>query len=317
MVVHAGLVDIVRDFIVVHHRFRALFANFRTGTLAFEDVKHLVADGDSSVLFRLKERVHGLFRAHEADEPLRRGEALFDLAVGSLFHEALKFRENLYQLEVYGPKVRGLRDEGSEDVDGLLAEFEKILRAASDRLGESLRETETLLEQTRRQLPVLLGEFALHSSRVPELGLVTRFVLGERESVEGVYPEGVQALLAGVHPDLLTAYSCAIQSHLESAHFDRAQELIAQAAALPGDAEEARRELAALADYASGMQAFLDGRYPESVSRLAAWTEASERAPAHVSLARSVMKRLPKLVDHAKNGPLLRQAAEVVTRLEA
>ena len=40
----------------------------------------------------------------------RRREVLFDLAVGSLFHEAMKFRENFYQREVYGPRVRALRD---------------------------------------------------------------------------------------------------------------------------------------------------------------------------------------------------------------
>ena len=88
----SDLVDIVRDFIVVHQRFEILFARFREGSLKFEEVRRLVADSDSSVLFRLKERVHGLFRDRDPDEPLRRGEALFDLAVGSLFHEAMKFR---------------------------------------------------------------------------------------------------------------------------------------------------------------------------------------------------------------------------------
>ena len=163
MAPRVGLVDIVRDFIVVHRRFERLFEQFRAGNLQFEDVKLLVADSDSSVLFRLKERVHGLFRDRGPDLPLRRGEALFDLAVGSLFHEALKFRENLYQLEVYGPRVRALRAEGSDD-DDLLAEFAKILRGASDRLGESLRETETLLQQTRKQLPALLRDAASGSS---------------------------------------------------------------------------------------------------------------------------------------------------------
>jgi hypothetical protein len=166
----AALVDIVRDFIVVHQRFREIFARFREGSLHFEEVRHLVADSDSSVLFRLKERVHRRFRERDPARPLRRGEALFDLAVGSLFHEALKFRENLYQLEVYGPKVQELRGEVDDGADELLVEFEKILRAAADRLGESLRETETLLEQTRRQLLALLAD-AMQGPAV-EAGLV-------------------------------------------------------------------------------------------------------------------------------------------------
>ena len=57
-----------------------------------------MGDGEDSVLFRLKERCHALFRGGEQpSEVVMRREALFDLAVGSLFHEAMKFRENLYQ----------------------------------------------------------------------------------------------------------------------------------------------------------------------------------------------------------------------------
>ena len=313
MAVPVGLVDIVRDFITVHHRFRALFEQFRAGTLHFEDVKHLVADGDSSVLFRLKGRVHGLFRDREPELPLRRGEALFDLAIGSLFHEALKFRENLYQLEVYGPKIRALRSEGGGDSDGLLGEFEKILRAASDRLGESLRETEALLEQTRRQLPGLLTEVAAGAVEDAEIGFATRFVLAERESVEGVYPEGVLGLLAGVHEDLLAAHLCAIRSHLSSAHFENAEQLIEEARGLAG--ADACTDLEPLGAYARGMRAFRDGRYAESVALLRAWLDGGEPFPGHIELARAVMGRLPKLLDPNENADLVRQARDIANHL--
>ncbi len=317
MAAPVGLVDIVRDFIVVHQRFRSLFENFRAGDLHFEDVKHLVADGDSSVLFRLKERVHGLYRERDPGLPLRRGEALFDLAVGSLFHEALKFRENLYQLEVYGPKVRALREAGTEDVDGLLAEFEKILRAASDRLAESLRETETLLEQTRRQLPGLLAEVAAEGAGAAELGLVTRFVLAEREAVEAAYPEGVASLFAGVHEDLQSAFLCAIHSYLESAHFDRAQTLIAEARAAATPTAESGREFDQLDAYAAGMRAFRDGRYPDSVAKMRDWAGMAGRTSAHEALARALLERLPKLVDPGEDGDLLREARDLAQRFSA
>jgi len=270
----AALVDIVRDFIVVHQRFRGLFERFRDGSIQFAEVRHLVADSDSSVLFRLKERVHRRFRERDPDEPLRRGEALFDLAVGSLFHEALKFRENLYQLEVYGPKVQALRCEAGAAPDELLSEFEKILRAAADRLGESLRETETLLEQTRKQLVALLAE-ALDGD---DAGLVARYLLGQREQVEAVYPEGVEALLGRVHHDVGDAYLAAIRSHLESAHFADAIHMIGEARGLAGSgsgvSEAVLASLRALEAYAGGMKSFLDEDYAESVMRLTEWVDA-------------------------------------------
>ena len=309
------LVDIIRDFIVVHQRFEVLFKRFRDGSLHFEEVRHLVADSDSSVLFRLKERAHGLFRDRDPNEPLRRGEALFDLAVGSLFHEALKFRENVYQIEVYGPKVQALRKDVGDEADDLVAEFEKILRAASDRLGESLRETETLLGQTRSQLLALLGDAMDRGSTDPVAGLVTRFLLEERAQVEAVYPEGIGSLLSRVHETVLGAYLCAIRSHLASAHFEEAEQLIVEARDLEG-AEDDRRALAHLEAYALGMKAFLGADYREAVTRLTAWLDAPDLAPVHIALATAVMARLPSLVD-GSDGALLREAREIGERLEA
>ena len=313
----AALVDIVRDFIVVHQRFRAIFERFRDGSLHFEEVRHLVADSDSSVLFRLKERAHRRFRERDPDEPLRRGEALFDLAVGSLFHEALKFRENLYQLEVYGPKVQALRSEVGEGPDDLLSEFEKILRAASDRLGESLRETETLLEQTRKQLVALLADAM--TGPASDAGLVARYLLDHREQVEAVYPEGVEALLARVHEDVMGAYLAAVRSHLASAHFEAASALVDEADEIAksgnGVTEETRASLRHLDAYARGMKAFLDEAYSDSVSYLETWVETPNLSPVHVELALAVMKRLPSLANG--NAELLKTARQIVSRLEA
>ena len=111
--VGSGLVDTLREYLEVHERLVELFARFRSGGLAFDSVRDLCDDSPNSPLFRLKERCHALFRDGErSDAPVRR-EALFDLAVGSLFHEAMKFRENFYQLVVYAPKVRSLREAGA------------------------------------------------------------------------------------------------------------------------------------------------------------------------------------------------------------
>jgi hypothetical protein len=311
------LVGIVRDFITVHREMQRLFGHFRDGTLRFADVRSLVADGESSALYRLKERVHALFRNESDDSSLQRGEALFDLAVGSLFHEALKFRENFYQLEVYGPKVLRLRREAGEDADELLTEFEKILGGASARLGESLEEADTLLEQTRRQLLVLL----VGSRSKPCAGLVTRYLIGHRDEVEAVYPEGLEALLVRLHGDIFAAYRCAIHSQLESARFKEVLELIDEVAgstAVGGDAGATRSELRRLEAYARGMQAFLEGDYGETTARLAAWLEGSGTAaePAHLKFALAALRRIPDLVGGKPSAAVATAATELAERLE-
>ena len=126
----SALVDILREFLAAHRLTRRLFARYRSGELRFEELEDLVGDDEHSVLFRLKGRCHALFRRDPGHPALAvRREALFDLAVGSLFHEAMKFRENFYQREVYGPRVRALRTESGGENAALFQEFEKILSA--------------------------------------------------------------------------------------------------------------------------------------------------------------------------------------------
>ncbi len=136
----AGLVEIVREFLAAHELLGRLFGRLRSGELRFEELQELVGDSEDAVLFRLKERCHALFRPgmRAADLAMTRG-ALFDLAVGSLFHEAMKLRENFYQLAVYAPKVEALRVQAAPDAERLFQEFERIIAAARLRLEEALQ----------------------------------------------------------------------------------------------------------------------------------------------------------------------------------
>jgi hypothetical protein len=153
-----GLVQIVRDFLAADRLLRDLFARHRAGTLRFEDLRELVGDDEHSVLFRLKERCHTAFRRTSGGDGVGLArEALFDLAVGSLFHEAMKLRENFYQREVYGPRVRALRTRAGKDAALLFEEFDRLLAGVSARLEEGVREVQTLLAQTVEQLRLLLG----------------------------------------------------------------------------------------------------------------------------------------------------------------
>ena len=93
-----GLVDIIRDFLAVHDRATRLFDRRDRDGLRFEDVRSWVGEDAKSDLFRLKEACHAIFRpAVDTGATDMRVGALLDLAVGSLFHEAMKLRENLYQ----------------------------------------------------------------------------------------------------------------------------------------------------------------------------------------------------------------------------
>jgi tetratricopeptide (TPR) repeat protein len=301
--VRTGLVDIVRDFLDAHERVRRLFARFRSGELRFEELELLVSDDETSVLFRIKECCHTLFRAGSGVVPHR--EALFDLAVGSLFHEAMKFRENFYQREVYGPRVRALRSEAGGESDALIREFERILAAGSLRLEEGLQETEALLGRTREQLRVLLREHR-------ENGLVTRYLVENRELVEAVFPLDLEALLAEIHGAAASGYAVAGRSYLKSGHFDEALEAFGAAIERGGSDEEYGPH----ADYARGMSAYLARDYADAIEKLGLWLDAGGAEGGRLTqLARAAVSRVGQLVPGGAGDPVIADAAALLERL--
>jgi len=305
----ASIVDILRDFMTAHRMLRGLFESHRAGRLRFADVTLLVEDREASVLYRLKERCHVLFRGTQADASAPVGrEALFDLAVGELFHEAMKLRENLYQLEVYAPKVSALRGASTDAADdALFREFGKIQDTAVGRLEEALEETGSLLEQTRRQLLALL----LHHR---EDGLVARCLVEHSAAVDAVFAMDIGDLLVEIYGDAARGYATAAHSYLASAFYAEAVDALERAQHELGGREEFR----GLICYAEGMQAFLARSYPRSVEKLAAWVDGGpgEEEKTYARLARAAISRIHNLVDADEDEGLIDDAKKLVERLD-
>jgi hypothetical protein len=299
----AGLVEIVRDFLRAHRELRGVAALHRSGGLEFERVKALVGDGEEAVLYRLKERCHTLFREEDGGRVGR--EALLDLAIGALFHEAMKFRENFYQLAVYGPKVRALRAAARDDGEELFREFEKILADSSVRLAEALHEAEILLQQTAALLQALL-QTQSHN------GLVARLLVEQGGELAGVFGRDLPHLLAVVFGSVAEGYERAAGSYLESGYFGEAAEAFAVALAEGGGGAEP----SALRDYAEGMQAFLERDYGRAVERLRRWLDAGAARDAKLAdLAFTALARVAPLVDEARSPEIRTAAAKLAERI--
>jgi hypothetical protein len=299
----AGLVEIVRDFLRAHRELRAIAALHRSGELHFERVKSLVGDGEEAVLFRLKERCHTLFRDEGGARVGR--EALLDLAIGALFHEAMKFRENFYQLAVYGPKVRALRAAARDDGEELFREFEKILADSSVRLAEALHETEVLLQQTAVELQLLLRTQS-HN------GLVARLLVEQGGELAGVFGRDLPTLLTDVFGGVAAGYERAARSYVDSGYFGEAAEAFAVALAAGGGGAEP----SALRDYAEGMQAFVERDYGRAVERLRRWLDAGAARDAKLAdLAFTALSRVAPLVDEARSPEIRAAAAKLAERI--
>jgi len=306
--VESGLVEIVREFLAAHRLLRKVSERYRAGALAFDEVGELVGDDERSVLFRLKERCHVLFRGERSDGEIG-PTALFDLAVGSLFHEAMKFRENFYQRSAYGPKVRALRRVVLHDESGLLSEFEKLIDAAGVRIDESLQELDILLGQTTGQFRLLLVAHA-------EEGAVARVVAARSAELAAAFGTSSDALLAELYGGAAAAWAQAGRSFLVSGFFAEAASALREAARRgPSPDADAR-----LLHFADGMAAYLEGRYAHAVARLGDWFDAApaaldEREKALARQAASALSRVGALA--GAGTPEAAEAARCLERLRA
>ena len=248
------ILEIVRDYLYAYIHFQTLYEKYKTHTLSFDDVEAFVTDKDPTVpLFNLKESCHMLFRYQE-EEHCSDEEKLLDLAVGSIFHEAMKLRENLYQLEVYKPRYLQIQDskETSDYERNLLQEFIKIGARTEKRLAESVKETKRLLHDTLNQLAHLLPRYKNNHA-------LMRFLLRNKELMQQAFGKrkGLK-IIADMFPGgLAEAYAREGQGYLASEHYDLAAEFFKHALTYrPHDQSFKGYYL-----YARGMDGFYQNRY--------------------------------------------------------
>ena len=103
-----NLVDILREFLDAQKLLHELAARFRRDELTFAELQEFVGDNEGSVLFRLKEKCHAVFRPEAGGRRSARvREALFDLAIG-----------------VYSGSCADLSEVTSIDTPGFVEEFD-------------------------------------------------------------------------------------------------------------------------------------------------------------------------------------------------
>jgi hypothetical protein len=242
---------------------RRIGDELRDGTLEFSTVDRLVADSPRSALFRLKEDCHALFREPEPRQPQApRPEELFDLAVGALFHEAMKFRESCYLYTDYGPRAQRSFETSAS---GLAEGFRRLFDAAHRRMLESEAETEELFAETRQQLRVLLQGWACS-------GEVARGLVAEPALTERVFEAPLGELLEEIFGSAPQAYAVALRSLLSSGHYLEASSLLEQ--------EGMPEEVTAQVDQnlVRGLATYYEGNPCGALHSLDAWVRAGARA---------------------------------------
>jgi tetratricopeptide (TPR) repeat protein len=178
---HDKICDLVIEFFRIKKKFRQEFDRYRkSGKFNFRSLDEL-----EKALYYLKNETHAVFR-YGAEETLHR-EHLFDLIIGSIFHEVLHLKEYIYTLESYEPRYKLFAEkQGRMRIDGrkdaFLQHSKEILKEAKENLPKKASEVTNLFEDALSLIEGVLKKYRASRRLIRVLYL-------ERELLESIYGE--------------------------------------------------------------------------------------------------------------------------------
>ena len=280
-------IDLINESLCVYATCNECMELHRTGNLGFSRVDGFVDDRGKSCLYRLKQMCHDLFR--NADEAGYK-EKFYDITVGYIFHEAMKLRENLYQLEYYKPQYAQLNN-----TDGLTASEKKILHEfdvhinkAEKRLNDELKQVKIILRELVAQLKDLIKLYRNNY-------LLPRFLLDNEKSFTRIYgARGYRELLGEMYEKgKATLLSRAALSYLESQYYEMAAHLFRKVMAL--DTHDERAHFFFL--YSSAFNLYFKNRLSRALgyaNRAASTAAAGDDVERYRQELENLISELPK-----------------------
>ena len=227
-------IDLVNESIAVFKTFNRCMDLHRNGQLTFLEMEEFVDDRGKSCLYRLKQMCHGLFR-NTCEAAYK--EKFYDITVGYIFHEAMKLRECIYQLEYYKPEYTALvnSSELTPAEKKVIHEFDILINKAERRLAEGLKEVKVLLRELVAHVKDLIKIYKGNY-------LLPRFILENERSFISIYgKKGYRDLIEDVyeHGRTTLILNAAI-SYLESEYYQIARSLFRKVMKLDRTNETAR-----------------------------------------------------------------------------
>jgi hypothetical protein len=187
--------DVMRDFCMTAKELEDQFARFdENGAVSFAAMRDLLGNMmNKGLLWRLKDTAHHLFRTNPDDHVISR---MLDWAIGYIFHECIKLKEDAYQQQHYAPMFRALkRQDQYEEVQELGDSLGAVLFQTRESIEREVRRVTFIVEQSRE---LICRYYARHG----ENRLLARLLFDKNELVRSVFKEQYDALIASIYQDV-------------------------------------------------------------------------------------------------------------------
>ncbi|QJB56383.1 hypothetical protein [Pseudodesulfovibrio sp. zrk46] len=192
------------------------------GTLQFEVFKDIVGNEmDKGLLWRMKDTAHHVFRN---DPHSQLGGKFLDWAIGYIFHETIKLKEDAYQKQNYAPWFHELSEQdlqtSEKDITGQLFQ---ILSQTEESIRREIERIRFIIAKCRQLLPYYLRRY---SDNV----LLARYIFSQNERVRAVFKDEYDGLIHAIYgPESERMYILASQSLRLGGWLEEAAEAVNQA----------------------------------------------------------------------------------------
>lgn len=232
--------DLVDDYINVRLYFNEIEKQFENkGEIPFKKMNEWVGtETKKGLLWNLKDDCHLLLR----DNSERTGiyEYLFDWIIGSIFHNCMKLKEDVYQQEAYKPEYGTISKEGDrdEEVKKILKEMKSIHENVQKLIPQEFEAIKRLFKRADRHLLYLLSSLA-------DNGLLARYILENKGKIENALGKGaVQKILKSMYKNKPErVYYVAGLSYLEGGWFDKAIDTFSAGLKINPESEEMKKAI--------------------------------------------------------------------------
>jgi DNA-directed RNA polymerase subunit F len=228
--------NMVQDFFEAAIYFDRFCSEYKlTGSVSYSTIDAWVgAELKKGSLWNLKDQCHRLFRNKEPSSNLY--ENLFDWCIGSIFHETIKLKEDVYQLETYQPLLELEVYRTDNNVASIIDEYRSVIENARSSLADELSRIKQLF---KKALAHLTSIFPSYRSNM----LLVRFLLDhDRLLAHKSFGRGYgKALITAMFPEgLHRAYLVAAAHCIANGRQQCAVRYLKKVTALAPDNAEAR-----------------------------------------------------------------------------
>ncbi|MBI5557476.1 MAG: hypothetical protein HY885_07535 [Deltaproteobacteria bacterium] len=188
----------------------------KTGGVPYNEIDRLVgSENKKGCLWRLKDECHQLWR--NADSDFELNGSLLDWIIGSIFHEAMKLKENIYLFEHYVPQASGKKEEWRGETQlfcGL--ECQRFMERISHEVD---RQMENLGFMFGRAIYLLRTMLPSQSHNV----LLLRYLVEHGDVVDELWAESLEEVFSDMFPGCPeSGYCYAAKSYFDGNWYEKA-----------------------------------------------------------------------------------------------